>query len=118
MSWVDFLKTIEGYNRDDCLSAWRLRDWLEDRRIELEKKNNQVLPRPESKSGKPSLDLAAQIDEVGDIKARLLDWPSGGRVGVDPRTERMLAARADVGMASPGGKVGMVGILPALRVVR
>ncbi len=69
----DFLKTIEGYNQDDCLSAWHLRDWLEDRRIELEKKNNQVLPRPESKSGKPTLDLAAQIDEVGEIKARLLD---------------------------------------------
>jgi uncharacterized protein len=69
----EFLKTIEGYNRDDCLSAWRLRGWLEDRRIELEKKNNQILPRPESKSGKPGLDLAAQIDEVGDIKARLVD---------------------------------------------
>jgi uncharacterized protein len=39
----------------------------------LEKKNNQLLARPESKSGKPSLDLAAQIDEAGDIKARLLE---------------------------------------------
>ena len=114
----EFLKTIEGYNRDDCLSAWRLRDWLEDRRIELEKKKNQILPRPESKSGKPGLDLAAQIDEVGDIKARLRGRPPNGRVGMELRTARMLAARADVGMASPGGKVGMVGILPAPRVVR
>ncbi len=69
----DYLKTIEGYNRDDCLSAWRLRDWLEARRIELERKNQQILPRPESKSGKPGLDLAAQIDEAGDVKARLVD---------------------------------------------
>jgi predicted RecB family nuclease len=69
----NFLKTIEGYNRDDCFSAWRLRDWLEARRIELQSKNNQILPRPECKSGKPGLDLAAQIDEAGDIKARLVD---------------------------------------------
>ena len=32
----DLLNTIEGYNRDDCISALRLRDWLEDRRAELE----------------------------------------------------------------------------------
>jgi predicted RecB family nuclease len=31
----DLLKTIEGYNRDDCVSALRLRDWLEERRKEL-----------------------------------------------------------------------------------
>ena len=35
----DLLKTVEGYNRDDCISALRLRDWLEDRRKELEAKN-------------------------------------------------------------------------------
>jgi hypothetical protein len=26
---------VTGYNRDDCLSAWRLRDWLEKVRSEL-----------------------------------------------------------------------------------
>jgi predicted RecB family nuclease len=26
---------VAGYNRDDCLSAWRLRDWLEQVRCEL-----------------------------------------------------------------------------------
>ena len=39
----DLLKTIEGYNRDDCLSALRLRDWLEDRRKELEAKKRSRL---------------------------------------------------------------------------
>ena len=39
----DLLKTIEGYNRDDCLSALRLRDWLEDRRKELEAKSGRDL---------------------------------------------------------------------------
>jgi len=34
---LDEIKTaIEGYNRDDCVSALRLRDWLERLRRELE----------------------------------------------------------------------------------
>ena len=68
----DLLKTIEGYNRDDCLSALRLRSWLEDRRTELQRRTGQHPPRPEIKSGKPGLDLAAQLDEIGEVKARLL----------------------------------------------
>ena len=71
------IKTVEGYNRDDCFSALRLRDWLEGRRTELEAKTGINLPRPAIKSGKPGLDLAAQLDEVGDVKARLLsDLPA------------------------------------------
>src|SRR5439155_309780 len=26
---------VAGYNRDDCVSTWRLRDWLETRRADL-----------------------------------------------------------------------------------
>jgi uncharacterized protein len=69
----DLLKTVEGYNRDDCVSALRLRDWLEDRRKELEAKSGRTLPRPAVKSGEPGLNLAAQLDEVGEAKTRLLD---------------------------------------------
>jgi len=68
-----FLKTIEGYNRDDCVSALRLREWLEERRCELEKKTGRALTRPAIKSGKPGISLATQIDQVGDIKTRLID---------------------------------------------
>jgi predicted RecB family nuclease len=69
----DLLKTIEGYNRDDCVSAFKLRSWLEDRRSELEKRTKKALPRPTAKSGKPGLELAAAIDEVAELKACLLD---------------------------------------------
>ncbi len=69
----DLLKTVEGYNQDDCVSAFKLRSWLEDRRRELEKKTNKTLPRPAAKSGKPGLELAAALDEVGELKARLLN---------------------------------------------
>ena len=68
----DLLKTIEGYNRDDCLSAVRLRDWLEDRRKELGAKCGRELPRPTPKSGEPPEKLSVRIAEVRAMMARLI----------------------------------------------
>jgi uncharacterized protein len=66
------LITIEGYNRDDCLSTLKLRDWLEDRRRELELKTGGPLPRPPLESGAPSENLAGQLGEVRSLMERLL----------------------------------------------
>jgi uncharacterized protein len=43
------LQSIAGYNRDDVLSNWRLRDWLELRRLDLEKQIGEAVPRPSVK---------------------------------------------------------------------
>ena len=69
----DLLDAIQGYNCDDCLSAWRLREWLEERRRELEESGGQSLPRPAIQSGEPSEGLAAELGKVGEIMARLVD---------------------------------------------
>jgi len=69
---ADLLKAIEGYNRDDCVSALRLRDWLEDRRKELQTKIGRDLPRPTPQSGEPSEKLTARLQEVRAIMARLV----------------------------------------------
>jgi uncharacterized protein len=66
------LQTVESYNRDDCLSALRLRDWLEDRRKELEARTGRVLPRPTTQSGEPSEKLSARLQEIRALTARLL----------------------------------------------
>jgi predicted RecB family nuclease len=68
----DLLKTIEGYNRDDCVSALRLRDWLEDRRKELGTKCGRELPRPTPQSGEPAEKLSARLQEIRAIIARLV----------------------------------------------
>ncbi|MGH9201903.1 MAG: TM0106 family RecB-like putative nuclease, partial [Vicinamibacterales bacterium] len=39
---------IQGYNEEDCRSALRLRDWLEDLRRRLEA-DGQTIPRPDTK---------------------------------------------------------------------
>ena len=66
------LKTVEVYNRDDCLSALYLRGWLEDRRKELEAKKGCALPRPAVQSGEPSEKLSARLQEIRTLAARLL----------------------------------------------
>lgn len=63
-------KQIEGYNRDDCISALRLRDWLEARRLELEITQGP-LPRPELKAGEADEDLSAYLERVREVEARL-----------------------------------------------
>jgi predicted RecB family nuclease len=68
----DLLKTVEGYNRDDCISALRLRDWLEDRRKELEAKNGRTMPRPAVQSGEAREKLSARLQEIRALAARLL----------------------------------------------
>jgi predicted RecB family nuclease len=67
----DLLPALESYNRDDCVSAYLLRQWLEDRRHELETKTGKTLPRPELRSGAPPEDLAAHIERVRAVMVRL-----------------------------------------------
>ena len=44
---------VQGYNRDDCLSTWQLRDWLETLRAELINAG-AVIDRPLPKPGDAS----------------------------------------------------------------
>lgn len=63
---------IQGYNRDDCLSAMQLRAWLEDRRRELERSGVSVA-RPAPQSGEASEDLAEQLQRVRAVATALLE---------------------------------------------
>lgn len=67
----DLLKTIEGYNKDDCISALHLRNWLEDRRKELESRVGHSLPRPSVQSGEVSEKLSARLQAIRELMARL-----------------------------------------------
>jgi len=69
---LDDIKTaIEGYNRDDCVSALRLRDWLERLRTELEEQVGAPLPRPEPKGDEPSENLTEYLERVRAVEERL-----------------------------------------------
>ena len=55
---------VQAYNRDDCLSTWKLRSWLEGVREGLVARGTPV-PRPAATSGEPS-------EAVDERRRRLL----------------------------------------------
>jgi len=63
---------VEGYNRDDCLSTAALRDWLEERRAELESTAG-ALPRPEAETGEASEAIEERAAAVQEIFDRLTE---------------------------------------------
>ena len=64
------LAGIEGYNRDDVVSNWRLRDWLEDRRRDLEAREGP-LARPALDDGAATKELTEREKEVAALAAAL-----------------------------------------------
>ncbi len=65
------LAGIEGYNRDDVLSNWKLRDWLEARRVDLEAREGGTLDRPEADDGVGSEEVTDRDRQVADLMAAL-----------------------------------------------
>jgi len=70
------LDQILLYNRDDVVSTWQLRNWLEKERTELVAQGIEV-PRPESDDGAPTEDLGSALERVALVAERLTrDVPS------------------------------------------
>jgi uncharacterized protein len=70
---ADHLARIESYNRDDAESNRRLRDWLEQRRVEMAARTGQPVPRPTARAGEPSPELTETLRRVAALAARLTD---------------------------------------------
>jgi uncharacterized protein len=80
------LLTVAGYNEDDCRATLALRDWLEDRRLDLAERTGVQLPRPVVVEPV----RAAEDPEVTRIRSALL---AGVPAAPDERTQEQ-AARA------------------------
>jgi uncharacterized protein len=80
------LRSIADYNRDDVLSNWQLRDWLEMRRTELEPRIGRPVPRPprhpEADAAKP---LSPERQHIADLTEAL-------SAGVSPVASERTAA--------------------------
>ena len=63
-------QAVEGYNRDDCVSAEHLRDWLEARRSELVEQGLEIA-RPEPQSGDPSEEVGEREERVRELMDKL-----------------------------------------------
>lgn len=71
-------EVMEAYNREDCLSAAGLRDWLEEQRRKVVERGTNA-PRPPEKSGDPSENLQEKLDRAAALTQRLCD-----RIPADP----------------------------------
>ena len=105
---------VAGYNRDDCVSTLRLRDWLETLRAEAIARGTDI-PRPEPKEGDPPPKVDDRAQKVEALRARLLAGVPGGA----GRAERGAGGPLDPGLpprlAPPRGPGRLVGVLPAPR---
>jgi uncharacterized protein len=63
-------EVMEGYNREDCFSTAKLRDWLEDERRTMLNRGIEV-PRPPEKTGDPSEKLQQKLDRATALTDRL-----------------------------------------------
>jgi uncharacterized protein len=58
------LDGLAAYNRDDCVSTWMMRTWLEGLRKEAEAAFGVELARPKAEDGAPTEEGAAQLEET------------------------------------------------------
>lgn len=82
----EVLAAVEGYNRDDCVSTLKLRNWLEEKRAELIAKGISV-PRPAVSDGAPSESLDQKQQRVEVLRGQLL--------GAESESRRILAYLLD-----------------------
>jgi len=85
---AEHVAAVERYNREDCVSARALRDWLERLRAEAQREHGVELPRPELSSGAPSEDIATTAEETQRVMNDLL---AGVPVDPEQRTKEQQA---------------------------
>ena len=113
------LREIEGYNRDDVVSTWRLRDWLELRRGDLAARLGMEIPRPpaQPEAAEPAEPegRAAEVAEVVAALTRDLDGVDLDAPDDDRRATGDVAPGPAAGLAPPGEQGVLVALLRALR---
>ena len=107
---ADHLDQIENYNRDDVVSTLRLRDWLEERRLELAELTGLPVPRPMAREDP----LPAELTEAQARTQALVERLADPAIAADrpgrarSRGSRPLAARrsCSAGIAARTSRCG------------
>ena len=87
------LTDLADYNRDDCVSTWMLRDWLEDRRREALDRG-WAMDRPGIEDGLPGDRQSAwQAETARRIEALTADVPADRTTASDDQRDRWLLAQ-------------------------
>jgi predicted RecB family nuclease len=91
------LAEIEAYNRDDCVSTLRLRDWLEEQRTALETEMGEALARPSvvAEEAREDSERQQEIQALADTLVEGIeeDPEHGLRDALDPERGRWMLAQ-------------------------
>jgi predicted RecB family nuclease len=68
---AEILNAVQSYNRDDCVSALELRDWLEKLRLEAERNRGEPIPRPTSPLYRPNEKLEERLARIRAVSDAL-----------------------------------------------
>jgi uncharacterized protein len=68
---AEIREAVRAYNRDDCISALELRDWLERLRVEAEEKRGQAVPRPTPPLAKPEEKIDERLARIRAVAESL-----------------------------------------------
>jgi predicted RecB family nuclease len=91
---LELLDVIQGYNRDDCISTFLLRNWLEELRTKVGNERAEPLLRPAAKSGEAPEEVAETVRRVRELMARLVaDLPKDDKQWDDDQRARWLLAQ-------------------------
>jgi predicted RecB family nuclease len=87
---------IEEYNREDCLSTWRLRNWLEGLRPEFERLQGRPARRPAS-DAIPAVEEREQERASAEVAAKLMAGlpEDAAEDNADQRARRLQASLLD-----------------------
>ena len=89
----EHLRDLADYNRDDCISTWMLRDWLEERRREAID-HGWPMDRPPVEDGLPGDRQTAQGAETARrVEALTSDVPADRTSATDDQRNRWLLAQ-------------------------
>ncbi|HSU39986.1 MAG TPA: TM0106 family RecB-like putative nuclease, partial [Polyangiaceae bacterium] len=80
-------RQVEAYNREDCYSTWKLRDWLERLRPELAARERRVLARPAWQDSVEKPERTSRNEASAELGRRL-------RGGLDERPHGDATAEA------------------------
>lgn len=87
------LDEIAAYNRDDCISTWKLRRWLEERRTEAESRFGPIA-RPPVQVAQASEDQQYQSEETARrVQALTADVPADSAQRTAEQQARWLLAQ-------------------------
>ena len=87
------LADLADYNRDDCVSTWMLRDWLEERRTEAIGRG-WPMDRPTTEDGLPGDKQSAQQAETARrVEALTADVPADRTRATEDQRNRWLLAQ-------------------------